>query len=224
MEGDTMAYGYNIALAYKPTTKANISATYRSNIDLEEEGNAKLYLSGTKVYDGGAEVTVPLPAVLSLALAYDVSEKTTVEVELDRTYWSSYEKLDFSYASAIPIALKSAFGDEKIRDWEDTDAFRIGVTHEYSKDLTLMLGYSKDGNAIPEKSVSFESPDYSSNTYSFGFDYDLNNKTSLGFGYLLSKKDDRKISNTNADGTTYINGELTDSQAHLLSLAYRKVF
>ena len=224
MEGNTIEYGYNVAVAYKPNKQTNISATYRSNVDLNEEGNAKLYLSGTKVYDGGTSVSVPLPAVLALALSYDINDRTTVELEYDRTYWSSYKTLDFQYKGDIPVALKSAFDDAKPRNWKDTNAIRIGLTHKISDDLTAMVGYSDDGNPIPESSVSFESPDYNSNTYSFGFDYSLDEESSVGFGYLYSVKDDRTVKNTSSDGTTYIDGKISDAKAHLISFAYRTAF
>jgi len=224
MKGDTIQYGYNLALSYQDTKKTRFSLTYRSNIDLKEEGNAKLYLSGTKLYDGGVYVTVPLPAVLSFATSYDISDKLNVEVQLDRTYWSSYKSLDFEYNSPVPTALRPAFDDAKARDWEDTDALRVGFTYKYSNDTTLMFALSRDGNPVPQKSVSFESPDNTSKTISTGFDYKINDSSSVGFGYLFSKKDDRKVSNKNPDGTTYINGELTNAKAHLISFAYRKDF
>lgn len=223
MEGKTIEYGYNLALAYKHTDTSNLSLTYRSNIDLNEDGNAKLYVSGTKVYDGGASVTVPLPAVLSLAYSFKFGD-TNIELEVDRTYWSSYENLDFQYDSSIAAALVSSFDDPKPRDWKDTDAYRIGITHQCTEKFTAMVGYSIDGNAIPENAVSFESPDYNSNTYSFGFDYALSDSSSFGFGYLYSSKDDREVTNTNPDGTTYIDGTLSDAKAHLVSLAYRVDF
>jgi len=224
MTGQTIAFGFNLAMAYKASDKSNLSATYRSNVDLKEEGNAKLYVSGTKVYDGGVYVTVPLPAVATLAYAHDINEKTTIEVEFDRTFWSTYKNLDFEYKSAVALALRSSFDDAKARDWEDTDAIRIGLTHKYNKDLTIMFGASKDGNPIPEKSVSFESPDNTSQTISTGFDYNLNEKSSFGFGYLYSKKDDREVKNYNADGTVYIDGKIEGSSAHLVSFSYRKAF
>ncbi len=69
MEADTIEFGYNLAATYKPISALTIAATYRSNVDLNEEGNAKLFLSGTKLYDGGASVEVPLPAVAAVAIA-----------------------------------------------------------------------------------------------------------------------------------------------------------
>ena len=224
MEGTTTEYGYNLALAYKPEDNSNVTLTYRSNVDLTEEGNAQLYVSGTKVYDGGAEVTVPLPAVLTLAYAH-TQDKTTVELEFDRTYWSSYENLDFEYKSEIAPILQSSFDTPKKREWKDTNAYRIGITHEYNDDLSLMFGFSADGNPINEEVFSFESPDYNSNTYSFGFDYKLDKDSSFGMGYLLSEKTDRTVSNTDATtGGEYIDGTFTNAKAHLLSFGYRMGF
>ncbi|MEA3354282.1 MAG: outer membrane protein transport protein [Campylobacterota bacterium] len=223
LEGTTVEFGYNLALAYKPTDTTNLSFTYRSNVDLKEDGNAKLYLSGTKVFDGGANVTVPLPAALSVAYSFKI-ENTTFEIEADRTYWSSYEELDFEYDSAIPAALVPYFDLAKERDWKDTNAYRIGITHKLDDTVTMMIGFSKDGNPIPDKAVSFESPDYNSNTYSAGFDYNLDDKSSFGFAYLFSKKKDRSVTNYLSDGTTYIDGTLTNSEAHLLTLSYRVDF
>ncbi len=43
MEGDSFELGYNLAMTYKPTSDINLAVTYRSNVDLDEEGTAKLY-------------------------------------------------------------------------------------------------------------------------------------------------------------------------------------
>jgi len=41
MEGDTIEFGYNLALLYKAPQDINLAVTYRSNVDLDEEGDAK---------------------------------------------------------------------------------------------------------------------------------------------------------------------------------------
>ncbi|NLC27461.1 MAG: transporter, partial [Campylobacteraceae bacterium] len=77
LTGDSFDYGYNLALAYRPTNDIKLAATYRSKVDLTVTGDAKLkYMAST--YDGGASVTVPLPATLALAAAYTF-DKTTLE-------------------------------------------------------------------------------------------------------------------------------------------------
>ena len=210
MEADTTEFGYNIAATYKPNKKATVSATYRSNVDLKERGNAKLYLSGTKLYDGGASVTVPLPAVASLAFSYDFG-KTTLEVEYDKTYWSKYKELDFEFVDSVPVALKGAFDDPKPRNWKDTNAYRVGITHKYNSKLTIMASIAKDENPEPEKNVGFELPDSDAMIYGAGFRYKYNKKMTVGASVLYDKKDDRKVKNDSA------NGEFDDASALLIT-------
>jgi long-chain fatty acid transport protein len=219
MEGRTIKFGYNLALAYKPNDLTNLSLTYRSNVDLKEKGGAELYLSGTKVYDGGSSVQVPLPAVLAIAYSYKINN-TTVEFEYDKTYWSKYKNLDFEYDSTIPVALQAYFDAPKEKNWKDANAFRVGITHKYSDKLTLMGGFAIDKNPVPESSSSFELPDSNGKLYSLGFDYELESGENIGFGYLFDKKESRTIKND--DGS--VDGTFSNASAHLFSVAYRKTF
>ena len=69
MEGDTVAGGYNLALLFKPTSDINIAATYRSKVNLNEKGTAKLTYPGYADYNGKASVEIPLPAALVLGVS-----------------------------------------------------------------------------------------------------------------------------------------------------------
>ena len=215
LEGETFEYGYNLALSYKPMQDLTLAATYRSNIDLGEEGNAKLYLSGQKTYDGGADVTVPLPAVLALAASYTFESKTTVELEYDRTYWSKYKTLDFNYKSPIPALLVPAFDDPKTRNWSDSDAIRLSVTQEMDR-LTLMGGIGYDTTPVADDKVSFELPENDAYIFSFGAEYSIDKAQKIGFGYLYDVKKDRDV--VNSEGG--VNGKFSNMSAHLLSIGY----
>jgi long-chain fatty acid transport protein len=215
MEAQTTEYGYNLALSYKPLSNLTFSSTYRSNVDINEEGNAKLYLSGTKLYDGGASIEVPLPAVAAFAVAYTM-ESTTVEFVYDRTFWSAYENLDFKFKDDVPVALKSAFDDPKKRDWEDSNAFRLGVTQNFG-DLTLMGSIAVDKNPVPSKNLGFELPDSDAVLYAGGFRYYINSQLSLGASVLYDKKESRRVNNGE------INGKFKDASAVLVTtgLSYK---
>ncbi len=221
MEGDTTEFGYNLAATYRPSTDMKLSATYRSNVNLNVKGNAKLYASGTKLYDGGADVTVPLPAVLTLAISYNANKDTTIELEYDRTYWSKYKTLDFNYKSTIPAILYPYFDKSIPKNWKDSDAYRIGITHQYSEKLKLMAGFAIDKTPIPSQNLGFELPSSDAKLYSIGCEYKYNKKITLGVGYLYDKKDDRKISGTNIQG---INGTFKNISAHLLTLGLKYRF
>jgi len=215
LDGDVFATGYNLAMAYKIDKNSNFSVTYRSKVDLKEEGNAKLYVGGHKVYDGGASVQVPLPAVLNAALKYTFNKKTTLELVYDRTFWSEYKSLDFQYKTPIYPALRPYFDDPKAKNWEDSDAIRIGLTHKIDS-YDLMAGFAYDTNPIPKGKVAFELPDSDSYLFSVGSKYTLDDKQSITIGYLYDMKKDRKDTNVEAG----VNGKFTDSTAHLISLGY----
>ncbi len=212
MEANALELGYNVALIYKPISAVNIAATYRSNVDINEEGNAKLYLGGDLYYDGGASLKVTLPAVAAVAISYDFGN-TVVEFEYDRTFWSEYKDLDFKFVSEIPLdILKGAFDDPKPRNWKDSDAFRFGLTHQLNEQVTLLAGYAIDKTPVQEKYLGFETPDSNSMLYTGGVYYKYSDKISFGGAISYTDKDDRKVKNET------INGEFTNSSALLTTI------
>jgi len=200
LEGDSFDYGYNLALAYKPTKELEIGVTYRSNVDLTEEGNSKLYIGNTKVYDGGASVMVPLPALLNVALAYTFDTKTTLEFVYERNFWSAYDRLDFDYTGSITNILVPSFDDPISKDWKDTSAYRLGITQELDT-VTFMAGMVYDESPVPDERVSFELPDSNSLSVSLGGQYKLNNAMSIGLSALYSMRESRDVKNDDIEGT-----------------------
>jgi len=200
MTGDSLDVGYNLALAYKPTKALEFGVTYRSNIELHEEGNAKLSIGNAKVYDGGSSVTVPLPAALNLAAAYTFESDTTVEIVYEKTYWSAYKTLDFNYVSPISPILVPSFDDPIAKDWKDSEAYRLGITQELDG-MTLMAGMVYDNSPIPDAKVSYELPDSNSLSISLGGRYDISDTLNVGISALYSMREDRDVKNDDIEGT-----------------------
>jgi long-chain fatty acid transport protein len=215
MEGDTIEFGYNLALAWKPTSDIAVGVTYRSKIDLDEEGEANLYFGDVgQQYD--ATVSVPLPAALNIGISKTWDDTLTVEFVYERTFWSAYETLDFNYGSPIQAGLVAAFDDPKAKDWEDTNTFRIGVTYEMNDRLTLMGGYAYDETPVPAKTLSYELPDSDAHIFSGGFKYQQTDHLSWGAAILYDKKDSHILAfGENENG---IVGEFTDGGAALATV------
>jgi long-chain fatty acid transport protein len=200
MSGDSLDFGYNMALAYKPTSSVEFGVTYRSRISLSEEGNAKLKIGNALVYDGGSSVSIPLPAALNIAAAYTFETDTTIEFVYERTFWSAYNSLNFEYASSIPNILVPSFDDPIAKEWKDSSAYRVGITQELDA-LTLLGGFVVDKSPIEDAKLSFELPDSDSVSISLGARYDISDSTNIGFSALYSMRSDRVVINDDISGT-----------------------
>lgn len=223
MDGDTIEFGYNLAASAKPMDNMNLSVTYRSNVDLDLEGDAALWtnasFAGPPMYNGTGNVTVPLPAVLSVAASYTFIDQLTVELEWDRTYWSEYEQLDINYDTSLRnMFLVAAFDDAKPKNWDDTDAWRIGVEYNMKNGFILMGGFAIDENPSPDSTLGFDLPDSDAKLYSIGMRYQANDNLEVGIAYLYDDKEKRSVSNS------MVNGTFTDSAAHLLTVGMAYTF
>ncbi len=183
MEGDTVGFGYNVAATYKPTADINFALTYRSNIDLDEEGTAVLYSGDTLLYDGDASVSVPLPAALNVAISKTWQDTFTLELGYERTYWSRYETLKFD---GIPLP-------ETPKNWKDSDTFRVGATIKMDNKITAMMGFAVDETPVPENTMGFELPDSDAKIFSMGFRYQQSEALSWGAAFLYDSKESRSI-------------------------------
>ncbi|MEN8257817.1 MAG: outer membrane protein transport protein [Thermodesulfobacteriota bacterium] len=230
MTGDSIDEGYNLALTVKPMDNLTTSITWRSRVDLTVEAD-DLTLRSTgmfppltdQLYTGDANVTVPLPEVFTLAVAYTIKD-TTIEVSWDRTFWSDYKQLDFDYDASIALTpiLQTAFDTPQARDYNDADAYRIGVTHKMLEDrLTLMAGFAIDDTPVPDDTLGFELPDSDAKIYSLGAKYKLNDQYELGVAYLFDDKEERSL---RVDDNNTIVGEFTNAAAHMVTIGLNTTF
>jgi long-chain fatty acid transport protein len=203
-------------MTYKPTKDIILAVTYRSNIDLKEEGKANLYLGGVgQQYD--ASVTVPLPAALNIAISKTWHDKYTLEFNYERTYWSAYKELDFNYDRAIQAALIPTFDDPLARNWKDTNTFRIGATIKVDDKFTAMFGFAIDETPVPDKTIGFELPDSDGKIFSMGLRYQYSERLSVGAAFLYDLKASRTIDTGVADNSIIANGGTFDEGGAFLT-------
>ncbi len=232
LEGDSIDFGYNLAVTLKPSSALTLAATYRSKVDLTVEGDAELLGVVENIprnpldnYKGDASITIPLPAVLNLAVSYDFG-KTIVEAVYERTFWSSYKELDFDYSRDLTENRLLANFDKPLpRDWSDVNAYRIGITHEATDKLTLMAGFAYDKSpAKKDLYFGFELPDSDARLYSLGASYAISKDMKVGLSYLYDQKEKRTVNIRTLEDITAINGTFKDASAHLVTLSFSYEF
>jgi long-chain fatty acid transport protein len=227
MDGDATEYGYNIALTFKPVKELTLAATYRSEIDLGMDGDVSLAASESSggsipegAYVGSGSVSLPIPAVLTLAAAYTV-EKVTFEFVYERSYWTANERLDFEYpVNLVHPVLIAAFDDPITKNWDDVDAYKFGLTYLWSPKLSLMAGGGIYGNPVPDATIAFDLPDSDSWFASLGFRYRHSEKLSYGAAYLHAEKEDR----TAADDLGIVDGTFSGAASNLLAFSLTYLF
>ncbi len=211
LDGTGMDWGYNLALTLKPDKDTNVAVTYRSQIDLHVSGDTS---TTATTINSGVKVTLPLPATLTFAASHTFNNTTTVEALLEHNVWSAYDKLDFNFNNATN---ETNLGKPITKNWEDTDTFRIGVTHKYEK-ITAMAGFAYDLLPIPNATFSYELPDTTGKIFSLGGRYDISNRVNIGIAGLVDVEDNRKINNA------ILNGEISNGRAYLVSLGMEYKF
>ncbi len=203
LKGDDFNSGYYLSLSYKPVRALTLSTLYRSKITPNLEGNATLSASGAGggTFSGPASLEVVLPATWQVAAAYTHS-RAVFEFVYERTYWSAYRSLDIEYGSALGSPVLSAvFDDAVVKNWENSDTYRLGFTYLYSQNFTWLLGLGYDESPIPNATLSFELPGADAIIYSTALKYRAGENTMWALGYLLSDKKDRDVSNASVNGT-----------------------
>ena len=204
MTGDSWDFGYNLALTIRPVKEISVALTYRSKVDLNISGDTSK--TATRI-SSNVDVSLPIPATFSFAMAYTWNDTTTIEGVFEKTYWSEYDTLDFDFDNATNEA---ALGQPIAKDWEDSTTFRLGLTHKMDA-ITLMAGYAYDNTPVPNATLSYELPSSNGNIYSLGVKYQMNENLEFALAGLTSIYKDRKVDNA------VLKGEFSDNQTYLVS-------
>lgn len=230
LDGDDINFGWNAAITYKPTDELSLAATYRSKVDLNLEGNAKITSKSTPAipafngsYDGHVDVSIPLPATLILALSYKIKDVTLLTV-YERTYWSKLERFDFNYGGTT-IPASAVFDHPVEKNWKDSNTYRFGVVWDINTKFRLMGGFAYDESPSDPSLIGFELPDTSAYVYSFGFNYKFNEDIELAFGYLYQDRKDRHINKSDpVNSFNNVVGEMKNGNSQLVNLGIKYRF
>ncbi len=221
LDGNDTAFGYNLAATVRPIEKWAVAVTYRSKVKLNLKGDATLEaLAGQASvmrYVGSGELDVNLPAVLSLATSYSF-QKLTLEIAWTRTFWSSFQDLDFQYDQSFSGTLFDAFDHPVAKNWKDSDAIRLGATLALSERLITTVGFAFDQTPVPASTLGFELPDSDALMYSAGFRYQQSQNLQLALSYMYQHTISRTVSNQSDTGLPGVDGKFTNGGAHAVTV------
>jgi long-chain fatty acid transport protein len=164
-----------------------------------------------------------LPAVLSLAVA-STFDRLTVELGWDRTFWSSFSTLDFTYGEDFLGTVFDGFDRPVTKNWQDSDAYRCGLSYAWNPRWTSTLGFTYDRTPVPTATLGFDLPDADALIYSAGFRYRSAAGLEFGLSYMYHYTKSRSVTNDGVAGLPGIDGTFTDGGAHALTLGLLTTF
>ena len=127
------------------------------------------------------------PAAATLGLAYFPSEKSAIELDVERFGWSEQQGI------AVLFPINPPFSRTLQGAYEDAFAYRLGMRFGLGKGIQVRLGYAFEETPQPDGSVGPFLPEANRSVFSLGIGRDW-----LDIGVQLVAPENR-ITRTNAD-------------------------
>ncbi len=186
---DGWALGYNLGATWELDPMTRFGVSYRSRIKHSVDGDRTV--SNVPGRNGvvGAKSDVTLPDWLGLNVYRRLNDQWAVMGGVRWTNWSLFEELKIDYADGT-----QSLTEEK---WEDSWAFNIGVSYDYTPEWTFRAGYQYDQTPVP--SAEYRTPripDSDRNAFAFGASYRPSRQMTVDFGYMYLLFDDSSMNNT----------------------------
>jgi long-chain fatty acid transport protein len=170
-------WGWNVALLLKPVPSIGVGASYRSKIKVDYEGTAKFpqRLTGDPAFDAIVATQLPqgehpvttsieFPATLNLGVGIGLPADFLLALEADWTQWSKFQELNIEFPDG------AAPGLDRITDWENSWAYRVGLEKKFGE-WAVRVGYYFDNTPQPTRDVGPILTDNDRNAYTAGFGY-----------------------------------------------------
>jgi long-chain fatty acid transport protein len=151
-------------------------------------------------------------------------DKLTVEIGWDRTFWSSFEKLDFLYSPELTGTPYALFDVILRKNWDDSDAYRLGLSYAWNEQWTSTFGVAYERTPVPASTLGFELPDSNAMMYCAGIRYRYSADLEYGLSYMYYRTNTRTIDAANDGNLSGIDGRFTDGGAHALTIGLIATF
>ena len=218
-DGDD-GWGWNASLVHE-MGDWSFGVSYHSSADIDVDGTSEVLLGPFTGATSKATAEVPLPWRAQAGIRYQASAALSVEFDITRTGWSSFDTL----------VINNAFGGvTSANDWDDANAYRLGAIYQLNPSTQIRFGYSFDETPQPRSLFGARVPDNDRHLFSIGVGHDLGNGLAIEGGYMYVKFKDYTHSVAGAgpvpgdpNGSALYNGEY-ESSVHLFGLGVTKAF
>lgn len=220
VDGEGDAWGWNASAMYR-NGPLSLGASFHSAVSIELDGNFQAL--GSPAIAANADLD--LPYRLQLGVRYAFSERLSAEFDWSRTGWSDFKSIIVT-AKSNGVLLTNGENN-----WDDANAYRLGVSYALSDATRLRFGYTFDETGQNEEFFSARIPDADRHLFSIGVAHNMGDGWELEGGYMYVTFDDNDYQGTrpfnplapDSNGTTAIAGEY-ESHVHIFGIGISKSF
>ncbi len=216
--------GWNVGVLFKPSDRFRFGASYRTDMDIDLEGEADFtqistgnpqldaVVGATFPADDTISTTLPFPAVAAVGVAFSPNDRVDLEFDITHMTWSRFEAL------AVDFDNQPARSFVRPQNWDDSSAYRLGANIAATPEWDVRLGAVYDENPQPVEAVSPLLPDSDRIGGTFGVGWHRGPFVVDGAAFILHFKD-RSTEGRNPEGFdgTYE----TDAVLWSINLGYR---
>ncbi|HKR64660.1 MAG TPA: outer membrane protein transport protein [Thermoanaerobaculia bacterium] len=157
--------GWNVGVLFKPTPQFRLGASYRTDMDIDLDGDATVtqISSGNAQFDAVVKsqlppnqpinTTFPFPAVGAVGVAFSPNDRWDVEFDVTHMTWKRFKALSVNFETTPAASFT------RVQNWDDSSAFRLGANLKAMNMWDVRFGAVYDQNPQPTEAVSPLLPD-----------------------------------------------------------------
>jgi long-chain fatty acid transport protein len=178
LESDTeIDFGFTAGVLHRYNPSFSWGLSYRSKVKTDYGGSARF----TQISTGNPQLdalvaqglpfgqdipvatTVEFPDMASLGLAFAITPQTLIEIDVNWTGWSSFDRLlvEFDHPQVETV--------DRPEQWRDVYNYRVGVRWDRSPRSQWRIGYVYDETPQPERAAGPLLPDSDRQGYTIGY-------------------------------------------------------
>jgi long-chain fatty acid transport protein len=184
-DGDGWGFGGNAALTWMVTESQHVALSYRSQVDLE--------------YEGDLNMDISFPNIFGVGYGIQLTDSIQMEALLEWIEWS---------VNDVQTATVTGLGTFELdNNWEDTITAAIGGSWDFAEGWVFRTGYSFIETPIPDSSLTPILPDTDRHVIGLGLGYTIAGHT-VDLSYSHTIYEDRTSTNPDYPGTYEIDSNL----------------
>jgi long-chain fatty acid transport protein len=138
IDGDDVAYGYNLDALFELSEKTRLGIGYQSKIEPEFSGDVE-FKGGANSANAGTDTEITFPQFVRVGIYHDLNGQWALLGTVGWEDWSDFENINISTGQ----------GSQQIpRNWDDTYKFAAGVHYRPVDQWLLQLGIAYDTSPV----------------------------------------------------------------------------